>query len=86
MGLTAFRNREKRAAELAAAPKAVKQLTEAERSDLRREECLALRAENNGLRSRVAELEQQVESLTAPPAASQATLGLAHEQGRRRRG
>lgn len=67
--MTAARLRERRAAELRNAPPAPKLLTVAEVHEQRRQECRELRAELETAKERIAELEQQVEALTAPPAA-----------------
>lgn len=69
MGMTAARLRERRAAELRNAPPSPKLLTVAEAHEQRRQECRELRAELAASKARIYELEQQVEALTAPPAA-----------------
>jgi hypothetical protein len=69
MGMTAARLRERRAAELRNAPPPKPLLTVAEVHEQRRQECRELRAELATAKTRIAELEQQIEALTAPPAA-----------------
>lgn len=65
MGLSARRHRE-RSAQAASAPRPVPQRTAEERLADRGAECARLRTENADLRKRVADLEQQIDTLTAP--------------------
>ena len=65
MGITAFRQRERRALALKDAPKPARQISDSEALERSRSECNALRAKIAEQAKRIAELEQMLDSAPA---------------------